>query len=75
MDIDWVNFTPWSALAGRLLIGLAAGGLLLFNGCVAGVSGILGGLLHPARGETGWRLAFLAGLALAPPLLHLLAAP
>jgi len=74
MDIDWFNFTPWSALAGGLLIGLAAGGLLLFNGRVAGVSGILGGLLHPARGETGWRLAFLAGLALAP-LLHLLAAP
>lgn len=66
MDIDWVNFTPWSALAGGLLIGLAAGGLLLFNGRIAGVSGILGGLLHPAQGEAGWRLAFLAGLALAP---------
>jgi len=73
MDIDWVNFTPWSALAGGLLIGLAAGGLLLFNGRIAGVSGILGGLLHPAPGETGWRLAFLAGLACAP-LLYTLAA-
>lgn len=73
MDIDWVNFTPWSALAGGLLIGLAAGGLLLFNGRIAGVSGILGGLLHPAQGETGWRLAFLAGLACAP-LLYMLAA-
>lgn len=74
MDIDWNSFTPWSALAGGVLIGLAASGLLLFNGRVAGVSGILGGLLHPAPGESGWRLAFLAGLALAP-LLYLLAAP
>ncbi|MGF6273249.1 putative membrane protein YedE/YeeE [Massilia sp. UYP11] len=73
MDIDWVAFTPWSALAGGLLVGLAAGGLLLFNGRIAGVSGILGGLLRPAPGETGWRLAFLAGLACAP-LLYTLAA-
>ena len=74
MDIDWVNFTPWPALAGGLLIGLAAGGLLLFNGRIAGVSGILGGLLRPAPGESGWRLAFLAGLAGAPLLYTLVAA-
>ena len=74
MDIDWSNFTPWSALAGGLLIGLAASSLLLFNGRIAGVSGILGGLLRPAPGASGWRLAFLAGLALAP-LLYSLAAP
>lgn len=73
MDIDWTHFTPWSALAGGLLIGLAASGLLLFNGSVAGVSGILDGLLHPVRGDSGWRLAFLAGLALCP-LLYRLAA-
>ena len=71
MDIDWLNITPWSALAGGVLIGLAAGALLLFNGRIAGVSGILGGLLHPAHGETGWRLAFLAGLALSPILYTL----
>ena len=68
MDIDWFNVTPWSALAGGVMIGLAAGALLLFNGRIAGVSGILGGLLHPAHGETDWRLAFLAGLALSPIL-------
>jgi len=73
MNVDWVNFTPWPALAGGLLIGLAAGGLLLFNGRIAGVSGILGGLLHPAPGESGWRLAFLAGLAGAPLLYSLVA--
>ncbi len=60
------QLTPWSTLVGGALIGLADGGLLLFNGRIAGVSGILGGLLHPAHGETGWSLAFLAGMALAP---------
>jgi uncharacterized membrane protein YedE/YeeE len=42
--------------------------LLLFNGRIAGVSGILAGLLRPAPGESGWRLAFLAGLACTPLL-------
>ena len=74
MIIDWNNFTPWTALAGGLLVGLAAAALLLLSGRVAGVSGILGGLLRPARGDTGWRLAFLGGLA-ASPLLYGLAAP
>jgi hypothetical protein len=58
------NFTPVSALAGGLIIGGAATLLLLLNGRIAGVSGILGGLLAPARGEFGWRAAFLAGLVL-----------
>lgn len=74
MTIDWLHFTPWSALAGGLLVGLAASALLLFNGRIAGISGILGGLLRPVAGDTGWRLAFLAGLA-GVPLLYLLAAP
>ena len=38
----------------------------MLNGRIAGISGILGGLLQPARGEIGWRLAFLAGLFIAP---------
>ena len=41
MNIDWMNFTPWSALLGGILIGLSAGGLILFNGRIAGISGIL----------------------------------
>ncbi|MEE8248133.1 MAG: YeeE/YedE family protein [Alphaproteobacteria bacterium] len=57
------NFTPYSALAGGALIGLAASALLLMNGRIAGISGILGGLLAPARGDIAWRLLFLAGLA------------
>jgi hypothetical protein len=63
--LDMHNFTPWSALAGGILVGLAASILLLVSGRVAGISGILVGVLLPQRGEVGWRLAFLAGLLLA----------
>jgi uncharacterized membrane protein YedE/YeeE len=66
MAIDSLNFTPWSALAGGLLIGLAAAALVLFNGRIAGISGIVGGLLRPAAGNIAWRVAFLAGLVAAP---------
>lgn len=74
MAIDWLNFTPWSALGGGLLIGVAAAAFIMFNGRIAGVSGILGGLLRPVRGDNGWRVAFLAGLIVAP-LVYQLAAP
>jgi uncharacterized membrane protein YedE/YeeE len=74
MTIDWTGFTPWSALCGGLLIGLAAAALVLFNGRIAGISGILGGLLRPARGDIAWRAAFLLGLVVAP-LACRLAAP
>ncbi len=73
MTIDWTHFTPWHALGGGVLIGLAATMLILANGRVAGISGVLGGLLAPARGERGWRLAFLAGLLAAPVLYSRLA--
>jgi uncharacterized membrane protein YedE/YeeE len=66
MTIDWANFTPWSSLLGGILIGIAAAMLVLLNGRIAGVSGILGGLLRPMRGDIGWRAAFIAGLVLAP---------
>ncbi len=64
--IDWNAFTPWSALAGGVLIGLSAAMFVLLNGRIAGISGILGGLLNPKRGDLGWRLAFLIGLIGAP---------
>jgi uncharacterized membrane protein YedE/YeeE len=66
MRIDWLHFTPWASLAGGILIGLATALLLLANGRVAGISGILGGLLRPSRGDVAWRVAFLAGLFVAP---------
>ncbi len=66
MTIAWTSFTPWAALAGGLLIGLAAALLVLFNGRVAGISGIVGGLLRPVRGDVGWRIAFVLGLLAAP---------
>lgn len=71
MNIDWTSFTPWPALAGGALIGLAAAMLVLLNGRIAGVSGVLGGLLRPARGDAAWRLAFIAGLVAAPWLYRL----
>jgi uncharacterized membrane protein YedE/YeeE len=66
MLIDWPHFTPWSALIGGLLIGLAATMLALLNNRVAGISGILGGLLPPARQDIAWRAAFVLGLMGAP---------
>jgi len=66
LDIAWDVFTPWTALAGGILVGLAAATFLLLNGRIAGISGILSGLLTPAHGDIGWRIAFLAGMILAP---------
>ncbi len=73
MTIAWTHFTPGAALMGGLLIGLAAALLLLGNGRIAGISGIVGGLLRPAPGEIGWRVAFVLGLMLAPLVFSLMA--
>lgn len=73
MTIDWANFTPWPSLAGGLLIGLAVAVFLFFNGGIAGVSSIMGGLLRPAKRDIGWRIAFLSGLVLAPSAFSLVA--
>ena len=73
MTIAWNAFTPYAALAGGALIGLAAALFVLLNGRIAGISGIVGGLLRPAAGGAGWRLAFLAGL-IGAPLVYALAA-
>ncbi len=70
MTVDWNAFTPWSALVGGMIIGLSAAMLVLLNGRVAGISGVLGGLLRPKSGDFGWRLAFVLGLVGAP-LLYL----
>ena len=69
MTIDWTHFTPWTSLAGGVLIGIAAAMLVLLNGRIAGISGIVGGLFTPRHGEIAWRLAFIAGLLAAPVLI------
>lgn len=73
MTIDFEAFTPWTSLSGGLLIGVAASLFILFNGRIAGISGIVGGLLRPVRGDALWRIAFLAGM-IASPLMWRLAA-
>jgi uncharacterized membrane protein YedE/YeeE len=73
MNIAWDAFTPWSSLAGGVLIGLSAALLILGSGRVAGISGIVGGLLKPGGPDTVWRLAFLGGLLAAPLLWRLFA--
>jgi uncharacterized membrane protein YedE/YeeE len=66
MTIDWTAFTPWPATVGGVVLGAAVALLILANGRVAGISGIVGGLLKPRIGDIGWRLAFVAGLLLSP---------
>ncbi len=56
-------------LVGGMLIGLAASSYLLFNGRIAGISGIVGGLLQRRTQERHWRAAFVVGLVLAGLLL------
>jgi uncharacterized membrane protein YedE/YeeE len=68
MTPDWNAFEPWSSLAGGMLIGLSASMLILGIGRVAGISGIVGGLLSPTRGDFRWRVLFVVGL-LASALL------
>ncbi len=56
------NFTPWSALAGGALLGLSAALLMLFSGKIAGISGIIAGVLNPQKDEFSWKAAFLTGM-------------
>lgn len=75
MTLDWTHFTPWTSLAGGLLLGLAAAAFILLSGRILGISGILGGLLRPKAGDTAWRLSFVAGLLVAPAVWALFATP
>lgn len=59
-----INFTPWSALIGGALIGLASALLLALQGRIAGISGIAGGLIVPEKNDWDWRLVFVIGLIL-----------
>src|SRR5690606_6376209 len=73
MSIDWAGFTPWASLSGGILIGIAAALFVLLNGRILGISGILGGLLPPKSGDSGWRITFLLGMFAAPFVYALLA--
>lgn len=66
MNVDWANFTPYSALMGGALLGIAVTVLLLWNGRIAGISGIVGGLLQPKAGDVAWRVVFILGLMVSP---------
>lgn len=75
MLIDWTHFTPWAALAGGVVLGLASALFVLLNGRILGISGIVGGLLRPRAGDVGWRLAFVLGMLVAPGLYWLVVGP
>ena len=64
------NFTPVSAFSGGILIGLSATLLLLFNGRIAGISGMLGGLINAGLAEMVWRFAFLTGIVMGAFIFH-----
>jgi len=66
MTIDWTSFTPGPALAGGIILGIAAALYVLLNGRILGISGILGGLIGPKRTDWLWRASFVLGLVTAP---------
>lgn len=68
MQIDWIY-----ALVGGMIIGLSVSIMLLFNGRVTGISGIVNGLLTPQKGDTAWRFTFVAGLFAGGLLLNVIA--
>ncbi|WP_454864645.1 YeeE/YedE family protein [Pseudomonas rhizophila] len=74
MNIDWLNFAPWSALAGGALIGLAVSLFVVANGRIAGISGLLGSLLQRGSEGVSEKALFLLGLLVAPLLWGLFTA-
>lgn len=68
MTVDWLNFTPWSSLAGGALIGLAASVFVVSNGRIAGISGLIGHLLQREGKGVSETALFLLGLLVAPLL-------
>jgi uncharacterized protein len=72
MTLDWAHFTLLQSLGGGLLIGLAAGALVLGMGRILGAAGIVGGIVDPRPGDVGWRASLILGLLLAPTALSFL---
>lgn len=75
MQIDWLHFTPVSALIGGVLLGAASALLFLNSGRILGITGVLEGLISPNPNDTSWRLRFMLGLLLAPPVAKLFFSP
>ena len=76
LTIDWLHFTPGSALTGGLMLGLGASLLLLFSGKIAGISGILAYFIKPTHlfsQDAAWRVLFLIGLISAGTIYSLIA--
>ena len=78
MTVDWNHFTPWTSLAGGVVIGLATLLFVLGNGRIAGIAGIVGGALQALLGgqalrNNAVRWLFLAGLVAAPWIWRLFA--
>lgn len=75
MQIDWLHFTPVSALIGGVLLGAASALLFLNSGRILGITGVLEGLISANPSDTSWRLRFMLGLLLAPPVAKLFFSP
>ncbi|ELR8688789.1 YeeE/YedE family protein [Salmonella enterica] len=71
MNINLVQFTPFLSFLGGVMIGCAAWILILFCGRIAGISGIIGGVLSAGSPDRGWRLVFLIGIIVSPLLYGL----
>lgn len=71
MNINLVQFTPFLSFLGGVMIGCAAWILILFCGRIAGISGIIGGVLSAGSPDRGWRLVFLIGITVSPLLYGL----
>ncbi len=74
MTIDFNAFSPVTAGVGGVIIGVAAAMFILFNGRIAGTSGIIGGLLRPKTPDSSWRLAFVIGMIIAPATYQIVSA-
>jgi uncharacterized protein len=72
MQVDWLHFTPWQSLFGGVLLGISATMMILLNGRILGISGILGGLIFSKPGDRIWRIVFLLGVLITPLIIFLI---
>ena len=70
--INWAELTITNSFLGGILIGVAASVFILFNGKIAGISGIVGGLFRPKKNDFAWRVMFILGLVISPIIYNLI---